>query len=90
MDGIKNKIDPGNPIDVNIFDLSEAERNEMGIGSLPNTLKDAIYYLSKDDVLKDALGPHVLDNVMRLAKAEWDAYRIQVHDWEIQRYLNTV
>ncbi len=90
MDGIKNKIDPGNPIDVNIFDLSEAERNEMGIGSLPNTLKDAIYYLSKDDVLRDALGPHVLDNVIRLAKAEWDAYRIQVHDWEIQRYLNTV
>ncbi|HJH30869.1 MAG TPA: type I glutamate--ammonia ligase [Methanosarcinaceae archaeon] len=88
--GIKNKIDPGDPIDVNIFNLTGAERDKMRIGSLPNTLKDATYHLSKNEMLKDALGSHVHDNIIRLAKAEWDAYRVQVHDWEIQRYLNTV
>ena len=90
IDGIKNKIDPGEPVEVNIFDLTEEERNDMAIGSLPNTLKDATYYLSKNEMLKEALGSHVHDNILRLAKAEWDAYRVQVHDWEIQRYLNTV
>ncbi|MGP8320352.1 MAG: type I glutamate--ammonia ligase [Methanosarcinaceae archaeon] len=90
IDGIKNKIDPGDPIDVNIFNLTGAERDEMGIGSLPNTLKDATYYLSTNETLKEALGSHVHDNIIRLAKAEWDAYRVQVHEWEIKRYLNTV
>ena len=90
IDGIENKIDPGDPIDVNIFNLTGAERDEMGIGSLPNTLKDATYHLSTNEILKEALGSHVHDNIIRLAKAEWDAYRVQVHEWEIKRYLNTV
>ena len=90
IDGIKNKIDPGNPVDVNIFELNDVERDDMKIGSLPNTLKDATYYLSQNEVLKEALGSHVHDNIIRLAKAEWDAYRVQVHEWEIQRYLNTI
>ncbi len=90
IDGIKNKIDPGDPVDVNIFELNDTERHDMGIGSLPNTLKDATYYLSKNEVLKEALGSHVHDNIIRLAKAEWGVYRVQVHDWEIQRYLNTI
>ena len=90
MDGIKNKIDPGKPVDVNIFELNEKERGEMGIDTLPGTLYEAASHLENDEVLKEALGVHVHDNILRIARAEWDAYRIQVHDWEIQRYLNVI
>ncbi len=90
LDGIKNRIDPGEPTDVNIFDLSASGRDDMGIDTLPSTLYSSIRYLEEDDVIREALGPHVHENILRIAKAEWDSYRIQVHDWEIQRYLNTV
>jgi len=90
LDGINNRIDPGEPVDVNIFELNEHERAEMGIGTLASTLNETANHLETDDVLKDALGTHVYNNILRLARAEWDAYRIQVHDWEIQRYLNTI
>ncbi len=90
LDGIKNRIDPGEPIDVNIFDLSASGRDDMGIDTLPSTLFSSIEYLEEDEVIREALGSHVHENILRLAKAEWDSYRIQVHDWEIQRYLNTI
>ena len=57
---------------------------------LPGTLRDDANYLEGDDILKKALGTHVHDNVLRLARADWDAYRVQVHEWEIQRYLNII
>ncbi|MBP1910556.1 type I glutamate--ammonia ligase [Methanolobus bombayensis] len=90
LDGIKNKMDPGTMMDYNVFDLTKEERKERGIETLPATIKESANYLEKDELLKSTLGEHVHDNILRLARAEWDAYRTQVHDWEIQRYLNTI
>ncbi|MGM0770796.1 MAG: type I glutamate--ammonia ligase [Halobacteriota archaeon] len=90
LDGIRNRVDPGEPRDENIFELSEEGLEELGIETLPPTLKDSTYYLARDEVLREALGEHVMRNLLRLARAEWDAYRIQVHDWEVERYLNSV
>lgn len=88
LDGIKNKIDPGNPTNENIFELTAEGRMERGIDYLPINLRDALYELDNDEFIKEALGPHVFNDFMRMGKAEWNAYRIQVHDWEIQRYIN--
>nr|WP_321497291.1 type I glutamate--ammonia ligase [uncultured Methanolobus sp.] len=90
LDGIKNKMDPGKIMDYNVFDLTKEEREERGIDTLPSTISESADYLEKDELLKNTLGAHVHDNILRLARAEWDAYRTQVHDWEIQRYLNTI
>ncbi|MDK2826567.1 L-glutamine synthetase [Methanolobus vulcani] len=90
LDGIKNQMDPGKIMDYNVFDLTKEERMERGIDTLPSTISESADYLEKDELLKNTLGPHVHDNILRLARAEWDAYRTQVHDWEIQRYLNTI
>jgi glutamine synthetase len=90
LDGIKNKMDPGKMMDYNVFDLTKRERIEKGIETLPSTINESADYLEKDELLKETLGAHVHDNILRIARAEWDAYRTQVHDWEIQRYLNTI
>ena len=90
FDGIKNKIDPGKMMDYNVFDLTKQERVERGIETLPSTINESADYLEKNELLKETLGAHVHDNILRIARAEWDAYRTQVHDWEIQRYLNTI
>ncbi len=90
LDGIKNKIDPGEHMDINIFNLSAQERLDNNIATLPSTLNEALAYLENDELLRDTLGEHVHNSLLRLGRAEWDAYRIQVHDWEIKRYLNSV
>ncbi|SFM78106.1 type I glutamate--ammonia ligase [Methanolobus profundi] len=90
LDGIKNGLEPGRIMDYNVFDLSKKERIERGIDTLPATISESADHLENDELLKDTLGEHVHDNILRLARAEWDAYRTQVHDWEIQRYLNTI
>lgn len=90
LDGIENEIDPGKPTTQNLFHLTEEERKKMGIESLPGTLTDALNYLEKDSTVRNALGEHVFRDFMRLGRAEWDAYRVRVHQWELDRYLNTV
>lgn len=90
LDGIDNKIDPGEPTTLNLFHLNDKERKHHGIESLPGSLKEALDNLETDSVIKDALGEHVYQDFMRLGRAEWDAYRISVHDWEIDRYLNII
>ena len=89
LDGIKRSIDPGEPVDLNVYHLSPAERNAMGIKTLPANLKEALDYLEADQVVRDALGEHVFENIMRLGMLEWQAYNTFVHPWEIERYINS-
>ncbi|PWR73988.1 type I glutamate--ammonia ligase [Methanospirillum lacunae] len=88
IDGVKNKIMPPAPTDVNIYHLSEEERVKLGIEMLPGSLKEANDELLKDKVICDALGKHVVDNLTEIAIAETDDYRLTVHPWEIERYIN--
>jgi glutamine synthetase len=87
LDGIKNKITPPAQCNRNIYEMTAAEREQLGIGSLPESLNQAIYELKKDQVIKEALGEHVFNRFIEAKKIEWDRYRIQVHPWEIDEYL---
>jgi len=88
LDGIKNRIKPPESCDRNIYELTTSERLELGIDTLPDSLQQAMRCLAKDEVVKEALGPHVLARYMEAKQIEWDAYRMQVHPWELQNYLN--
>lgn len=87
IDGIKNKIEPPAPCNRNIYEMTTIEREQLGIGSLPENLQEAIQELSNDKVIKEALGDHVYDRFIEAKKIEWDRYRIQVHPWETEEYL---
>ncbi|NPV61839.1 MAG: type I glutamate--ammonia ligase [Methanotrichaceae archaeon] len=88
LDGIKRGIDPGDPVDFNVYDLTEAERQKLGIRTLPSNLKEALDCLEQDQVIRAALGEHVYNNISRLGNLEWQEYNTFVHQWEIERYLN--
>ena len=88
MDGIKRGIDPGDPVDLNVYHLSPEERKSMGIKTLPANLKEALDYLEAASVVRGALGEHVYENIMRLGLLEWEAYNTFVHPWEVERYIN--
>ena len=87
LDGIKNKIQPPPACDRNIYQLTVAERLELGIASLPGSLEEALVELAKDDVVKATLGEHVYEKYVEAKQLEWDNYRIRVHPWEVEEYL---
>lgn len=87
LDGIKNKIAPPPPTDENIYHMDDAERAKRGIGSLPSSLKEALEELSADEVIKSALGDHIYHRFIEAKTIEWNRYRTQVHQWEIDEYL---
>lgn len=88
LDGIENKIDPGAPVNKNIFHMSEQEKNEHNISHLPRDLHEAMLELEADPVMKDALGEHVYDQLIAENKVLWREYSSQVSPWELDRYLN--
>jgi glutamine synthetase len=88
LDGIKNKISPPAAVNKNIYAMSDEEMRENGIYSLPTSLEEAIKELEKNPVMTAALGTHVYQRFLEAKKIEWDNYRLQVHQWELDEYLN--
>lgn len=87
LDGLKNKIEPAQPVDRNIYSMTEEERKAAGIVDLPSTLHNALKAMREDEVIKDALGNHLYSNFMEGKRLEWDAYRLEVSQWERDQYL---
>ena len=87
IDGIKNKIDPGEPVSQNIYTMSKEEKESLGIENLPSTLSEALIELDKDEVVKSGLTSHILENYVEAKREEWETYRMQVHQWELDKYL---
>ncbi|NLP36726.1 MAG: type I glutamate--ammonia ligase [Firmicutes bacterium] len=87
LDGIKNKIAPPAPVDQNIYDLTDKEREALGIEMLPQDLGEALEELEKNTLIKKTLGEHLYNSFMNAKKIEWRRYRTQVHQWELDSYL---
>ena len=87
MDGMKNKIDPGDPTELDVFELNSGDLDKLGIETLPSSLWEAYHALEEDEVVKASMGEHVYSKFMELKKKEWDDYRIQVFQYELERYL---
>jgi glutamine synthetase len=88
LDGVKNKLDPGPPVNKNIFAMSQREKRRRKIEELPADLSSALDHLEKDAVVKEALGDHILAHFVRAKRQEWAEYLSHVHPWEQDRYLN--
>ena len=87
MDGLENKLTPPPPIQRNIYAMSVRDRRKHKIKELPGTLREALSALRKDRVMKNALGKHAFEHFLDAKTHEFDAYRVTVHDWELQEYL---
>jgi glutamine synthetase len=87
LDGIERKLDPGEPTNLNMYELSEQQLREKKIGLLPQNLLEAIGELEKDEVIKAGLGKELSAEFITLKRMEWTEYARHVSDWETQRYL---
>jgi glutamine synthetase len=86
LDGIENKIDPGEPNLGNMYDKPLDEIRRSGVGILPQSLWEALEELRQDEVIKGALGP-IADEFIDFKTKEWETYDQQITSWEVQRYL---
>ena len=87
LKGIEGKYKLPDPVEEDIFEMSEAERQRQGIESLPGSLDEAIVETEKSSLVKEALGDHVFTKFIENKKIEWDNYRVHVSQYEIDRYL---
>lgn len=87
LDGVQNNIEPPQPVSTNIYHLSAGERETMSIPSLPGSLYEALEELKQSDVARRALGDHIYNEFIKTKSMEWDAFRIDVSPWEIERYM---
>ena len=87
LDGIENKIDPGKPLNLNLYTLSPEDMKEANIKTLPRNLLEAIEALNEDDFAREVLGDSMLLQFFSYKKDEWDRYHQAVTDWEVQEFL---
>ena len=87
LDGIEQGYTLEEPMETNLYHLTADERRDLGITELPESLGEAIEELAASPLMRRALGDHVFERYVERKRAEWDEYRLQVTQWEIDRYL---
>lgn len=87
LDGIRNKMEAPNPVNVNFYEMTEEEIEKAGFESLPRDLKEACQALEEDDFIRNILGKHVVEKYVEAKKKEWEDYSREVSAWELNEYL---
>jgi glutamine synthetase len=90
LKGIEEKL-PLEPAQVdNLFHISEMERERRGIKSLPSNLHEAMHHMKRSSFVREVFGDSLIDNYLELKYKEFDQYRIQVTNWEMERYFSVL
>ncbi len=87
LDGIERELPLPEPVEENLYLFTEEDLERRNVDMLPATLGEAIDEMSKDDVVKEALGEHCFERLTEAQRQEWNAFRLHVTDWERNRYL---
>ena len=87
LDGVRRGLKPPCSADVNIYEMTEDEREAQDIGHLPSNLMEAVRAMKQDALIRDVLGPHIFGKYIAHKAEEWNDYKIRVTPWEIDRYL---
>ena len=90
LEGIEQGYELPDPMETNLYHLTAEERRDQGIVSLPETLGEAIDEFAASDLMRRAFGDHIFTSYMKLKRKEWDDYRVQLTQWELDRYLGVL
>jgi glutamine synthetase len=87
LDGIEKGLVPPEPVEENVYEMTPEERKSRGIKTLPANLMEAVELAEKSEIVRKALGDHILNAFVENKKREWDQFRVQITDYEIAHYL---
>lgn len=88
LEGIEKGYAAPQPMDQNLYHLTSDERKVKGIETLPDSLGHAVSITENSELVKKTLGEHIFPRFIALKKKEWDDYRIQVPQYELDKYLS--
>ncbi|MGQ9610371.1 MAG: glutamine synthetase family protein [bacterium] len=87
LEGIEKGYELREPIERNVYEMTEEERKELGIETLPASLYEAIQETEKSELVRRTLGDHIFEKLIENKKIEWERYRIQITNYELEKYL---
>ena len=87
LEGIEKGYELPEPMEKNLYHLAPDERRRLGIEQLPETLGEAIELTAESELVLRTLGEHMFNRFVEIKRQEWDDYRVQVTQWELDRYL---
>ncbi|MDO8587265.1 MAG: glutamine synthetase family protein [Armatimonadota bacterium] len=87
LKGIENNYELPEPMEQNLYHLTDAERKKLGIESLPASLGEAVALTEQSELVRETLGDHAFERFIWIKKQEWDDFRIQVTGYELEKYL---
>ena len=87
LTGIEKQLMIPEPVEENIYEMSDADRKLRKIQTLPDSLGSAIKEFEKSDIARKSFGDYCYNRLIDSNKKEWDDYRLQVSNWEIDQYL---
>ncbi|MBM9605172.1 type I glutamate--ammonia ligase [Desulfopila inferna] len=87
LDGVKNKLQPPPSVNKDLFEMTSAQMSEEGITVLPANLMEAIEELRANPIARETLGNHIFEKFIEAKIKEWDAFRTNVSQWELDEYL---
>jgi len=90
LEGIERGYELPDPMETNLYELTTPERRSLGIESLPESLGEAIAAAEESELVEKALGSELRDRLVELKRREWDEYRVQLTQWELDRYLRVL
>ncbi|HET6454235.1 MAG TPA: glutamine synthetase family protein [Armatimonadota bacterium] len=87
LKGIEEKYELPEPMETNLYHLTDAERKQAGIESLPASLGEALAVTEQSELVRQTLGDHAFERFIEVKKWEWDEFRVQVTEWELRKFL---
>jgi glutamine synthetase len=87
LSGIRQKLPLPPPVEENLYAFDPERLARHQLGHLPASLAEALKDLRQDEVMRDALGVHLLERFIEAKEMEWQSYEKQVTPWELDAYL---
>lgn len=88
LDGIKRELPLMGPVEENLYDFDAEMRAARNVEALPGSLGKAIEAMEADPLVRETMGEHLYARYLEGKTQEWDEYRTQVSQWELDRYLS--
>lgn len=87
LHGIDEKMELRLPVEEDVYNFDDAKLKKFYIETLPGSLEEAMQLFDKSKIAEKALGRLLKEKVLDVLRSQWDEYRIQVHPWEVDKYL---
>jgi glutamine synthetase len=86
--GVRERLDPGEPCELNTYAFSEAELAARGVHRLPRTLGESIDAFAQSRFAAGVLGEAFHSSYVAYKRREWEEYCLTVDEWEKRRYMH--